>query len=104
MRRMRYAGGTFLTGDREAEAILRYAAALANADRAAPLFVDGLDEDGNLDRYELLIGPASQIMAEPAPHRDGLPAPDGLLVEIDERLADLAWRPPSEGSMLDYDL
>jgi hypothetical protein len=102
MRRIRYAGGTFLTGDREAEAILRYAAALANANRAAPLSVPGLDEDGHVDHYEILMGPASQIMAEPAPHHAGLPAADELVGEIDGRLADLEWRPPAMGSLLDY--
>jgi hypothetical protein len=104
MRRVRYAGGTFVTGDREAEALVRYAAALANVDRAAGLRVPGLDARGRLDDYELLVGPASQLLVEPADQVGDLPDPSELLAEIDRRIDELTWRPPAESGLLDLDL
>jgi hypothetical protein len=104
MRRVRYAGGTFVTGDAEAEALLRYAAALAEVNRAAALRVPGLDDDDDVVDYDLLVGPASQLFVEPT-HRTGdLPDPSGLIAEIDRRIAALRWRPPAESGLLDLDL
>lgn len=104
MRRVRYAGGTFVTGDREADALMRYAAALANVDRAAGLRVPGLDDEGRVDDYELLVGPASQLLVEPADRLGELPDPTELLAEIERRIDGLQWRPPVEGDLLDLDL
>jgi hypothetical protein len=94
----------FVTGDREADALVRYAAALANVDRAAGLRVAGLDERGRIDEYELLLGPASQLLVEPADQIGELPDPTELLAEIERRIDDLQWRPPTESGLLDLDL
>jgi hypothetical protein len=94
----------FVTGDREAEALVRYAAALANVDRAAGLRVAGLDDRGRIDEYELLLGPASQLLVEPADSVGDLPDPAGLLAEVERRIDELQWRPPAESGLLDLDL
>ncbi|WP_431220857.1 hypothetical protein [Leifsonia xyli] len=65
MRRIVYAGTAFYTGDALAEALLEYARALARHDIADTVFVPGRTMQGDLDRIELLIGPASQIVSEP---------------------------------------
>ena len=65
VKRLLYAGGSFLTGDRIADAVLDYAAELANAGKAARLEVPALDLEQQHERISLIVGPASQIIAEP---------------------------------------
>ncbi len=65
VKRILYAGGFFLTGDRIAEAVLEYAAELANAGKAAKLDVPALDLEQRPELVSLVIGPSSQLLAEP---------------------------------------
>ncbi|MGO4594263.1 hypothetical protein AB4Z18_10630 [Leifsonia sp. 2TAF2] len=65
MRKIAYAGTTFYTGDDLAEALMEYARALARHDIADTIFVPGRTVNGELDRIEMLVGPASQIVSEP---------------------------------------
>ncbi|MBW8871874.1 MAG: hypothetical protein JF618_06795 [Leifsonia sp.] len=65
MRKIAYAGTTFYTGDDLAEALMEYARALARHDIADTIFVPGRTVNGDLDRIEMLVGPASQIVSEP---------------------------------------
>ena len=65
MKRILYAGGSFLTGDRIAEAVLEYAAELANAGKATKIDVPALDLEQHPEKVSLVIGPSSQLMAEP---------------------------------------
>jgi hypothetical protein len=64
MKRIMYAGGSFMTGDRIADAVLDYAAVLARAGSADHLRVPGLGVDDRWHVYDVLIGPASQLLAE----------------------------------------
>ena len=70
MMRIHYGGGSFLAGTDVATAVLEYSAALANAERAASLEVPAVDIDGNPEIIRMLLGPASQLYAEPVPHFD----------------------------------
>jgi len=72
MRRIHYANGTLITGDAIADVIVRYAAALAKQGLAVELDVPVLDENGQPDTALLLLGPASQILAEHDPSDDDL--------------------------------
>lgn len=63
MKRIAYAGGQFLTDDAIGEALMRYANVLAVVDSADVVTVPAVDEHGGLRQIQLLIGPASQIMA-----------------------------------------
>ena len=65
VKRILYAGGSFLTGDGIADAVLDYAAELANAGKAAKLDVPALDLEQRREQVSLVIGPSSQLMAEP---------------------------------------
>lgn len=65
VKRLLYAGGSFVTGDRIADAVLAYAAELANAGKAVKLDVPALDLEQQRERISIIIGPASQILAEP---------------------------------------
>jgi len=61
MDRVHYAGDSVLTGSDIARALLDYAQALAEAGTAATVDIPVVDADGAPQRWEVLIGPASQI-------------------------------------------
>jgi hypothetical protein len=63
VKRILYAGGSFLTDDTIAEALMDYAGILAIIESADVVAFDGVDEEGKVRRYELLIGPSSQILS-----------------------------------------
>lgn len=64
MRQITYGGGAFVTSDEIADALLEYAAALSNADRAATVHVPAIDTFGKTSDIQVLVGPASQLMSE----------------------------------------
>lgn len=64
MKRIRYAGGSFLTGDAIADALLDYATALARAGTADHVIVPGLGADEAPTSVDVVVGPASQLIAE----------------------------------------
>jgi hypothetical protein len=68
MMRVHYSGGSFLAGTDVATIMLEYSAALANAERAESVDVPAVDVDGNPEIIKMLLGPASQLYAEPVPH------------------------------------
>ena len=65
MKRILYAGGSFLTGDAIAHTVLEYAAELANAGKAAKIDVPALDLEQRPEQVSLVVGPSSQMLAEP---------------------------------------
>ena len=65
MQRIHYADGTFVTGDELAEAVVRYARALARVGTSDTVEVPILLEEGGFGRSRLLIGPASQLVLTP---------------------------------------
>jgi hypothetical protein len=64
MKRISYGAGTILTGDRIADALLDYAAALARAGTADHVRVPAIASDDERTVLDIVIGPASQLMAE----------------------------------------
>lgn len=85
MRRVTYAGGSFLTGDDISDAVLEYAAALANRQQAASIHVPAADLPEGATTIDLLVGPSSQLLSEPV--TDVVTVPDGTAF-----IADLAER------------
>jgi hypothetical protein len=65
MKRVTYAGGSFVSGDRIVDVVARYAAANANAERAAEIEVPAVDVDGRPMKIGIVLGPASQLFSEP---------------------------------------
>jgi hypothetical protein len=65
MKRVSYAGGSFISGDRIVDAVSRFAAANANAERAAEIEIPAVDIDGRVQMIGVVLGPASQMFAEP---------------------------------------
>lgn len=94
MQRVFYSGGSFLTSDHIAEAVLDYAMALAKAPLADVVHVPIVDEQTSRQTVAtILIGPASQLLSVPA-EIDGLTDPiDTETVEELERRALLIGAP-----------
>ena len=64
MDQIQYAGNTLITGSDIAHAVLAYAQALASKGDSATITIPVLHDDGSVVPAELLIGPASQLIAE----------------------------------------
>lgn len=64
MKRVSYAGGSFISGDRIVRAVARFATANANADRAAEIEIPAIDADGRPHTIGIVLGPASQLFYE----------------------------------------
>ncbi|AZS37125.1 hypothetical protein CVS47_01753 [Microbacterium lemovicicum] len=64
MHRITYAGSSILTGSEIAHALLAYAQALAVADTSATIEIPTVEDDGSIGKSELLVGPASQLIAD----------------------------------------
>jgi len=65
MKRVSYAGGSFVSGDRIVDSVARFAAASANAERAAQIQIPAVDVDGKVQEIGVVLGPASQLFSEP---------------------------------------
>jgi hypothetical protein len=89
MREVIYAGGSFITSDAVADALLDYAAQLANADRAAALSVPALDQFGQPFEVSVVVGPASQLMAEPVANSAPEPEAAEFLADLERRITEL---------------
>ena len=66
MKRIKYAGGSFVTGDVVAKSLLAYAKKLTGNRPSISVDVPVLAADGSLSIHTLLIGPASQFDVEDA--------------------------------------
>ena len=64
MDRIHYAGDSILTGSAIARALLEYAQALAKVGTSATVDIPTRESDGSLGRSSLLVGPASQLIAD----------------------------------------
>jgi hypothetical protein len=63
VKRILYASAGFLTDDTIADALMDYASVLAIVDSSDVVMCEGVDEEGKVRQYRLLIGPASQILS-----------------------------------------
>lgn len=84
---MIYGDNKVMTGDRIANAVLAYAAALGENGTTDIVEIPTADEDGAGAIVEVLLGPASQVMAEPAPDDELEPGDDDLVNELTRRTA-----------------
>jgi hypothetical protein len=63
MKRFMYAGGEFITDDATADALMDYANVLGIVDSADVVRLPGIDSEGGRQQIQMLIGPASQLLA-----------------------------------------
>jgi hypothetical protein len=88
MKRVSYAGGSFVSGDRIVDAVTRFATANANADRSAEIEIPAVNVEGHLQTIGIVVGPASQLFYEPVAMRDELVDED-FVTKIDTLTAKL---------------
>ena len=62
MKSILYSGGTVITGDDIADAVLEYASELARHESSDTLEIPTVDAEGQTGRTKLLLGPASQFV------------------------------------------
>ena len=105
---LHYTGGSVLMADDVCEALIQYARVLAATQASDVLVVPVIDEDGELLTAELLVGPASQLLAVPVlgvveSGRDQLVIDD---IERRTRLLDApaaVARPAADEASFDHD-
>lgn len=100
MKRIFYAGGSVVTGDLTADAVLRYAQALAQREASdiidIPIFVAG----GSSGRAQLLIGPTSQLLIATETPRHEEVDDVAFLQQIDDKME---WLLRSKGQPVHAD-
>ena len=106
MRQITYAGGSFVTSDAVAQALLEYGAALANAARAATVHVPVVGLHGEGDNVAVLVGPASQLLAEPYDGPDEEIDGTAFIHEVTDRTRQLdrTFTVPGDYSTMDWDI
>jgi len=85
MKRILYATAEFTTDDEVADALLEYASVLAIVGSADVVQFPGLDTDGTVRRMQIVIGPASQLLAMDADATVDLDGGSAAAAEIRER-------------------
>lgn len=106
MKRVIYAGSEFLTGDEIASALLRYSAALAEVGEAETVTIPAVEDDGSVGSVDLLVGPASQIVAIPAGRGTTELVDAGIVAELEartRRLRPVAVMDPEPPTDTDFD-
>ena len=94
MKRIHYVEDHVVTGDDIAAAVVSYARSLAIAGRSDTVDLPGLDDAGEARRYQLLLGPASQMLVSDEPWA-GVEVLDAELVaDIEARSAGIAGPQP----------
>lgn len=89
MKRIHYASGSLLTGDAIADAVVRFAAALADNATAAEVHAPAILDDGEVGEALLLLGPASQMLAESETYAGPELRDDDFVAMLGERVAAL---------------
>jgi len=85
MKRIYYAGGTFLTGSAIADAVLAYADALAHNEGSDVVAFPIRHEDGTPGEVSVLIGPSSQIASSTDPSDVPELVHDAFVAELNRR-------------------
>lgn len=89
MKRIHYASGSLLTGDDIADVLLRFAAALAHNNSAAEVRAPAVVDGGRTGEVFLLLGPASQMLAEEEPFGGEELLDERFVAEFEQRIAAL---------------
>lgn len=89
MKRIFYASGSVVTGDRTAEAVLRYAQVLAQRSGSDVIDIPVLSDGGTVGRAQLLIGPVSELMVVTEVPRHAEFDDEETLARIDFRIEGL---------------
>jgi len=90
MKQLTYAGKSFVTGTDLADAVVRLTAALGLSHETSAIRIPAMDENGHLTTADLVLGPATEVLAI-AVDSDREEIVDAQIVaELDERTRLLA--------------
>ncbi|MBM7502717.1 hypothetical protein ACFPER_04495 [Agromyces aurantiacus] len=89
MHRIHYAGDSVLTGSAIAQALLDYAEVLAKSATAATIEIPVREPDGSTGSSTLLVGPASQLIADVEPSHEHELVDDELVRRLERLTAEL---------------
>lgn len=95
MRKLYYSGGQILLADVTCKAVLRYARALAMANKSDVVMVPVVMEGGGEGFAHMLIGPASQLYSSPVENAPLGPVNEEVLAELEEKTAELMPHSPA---------
>jgi hypothetical protein len=95
VRRLYYSSGFVHVDDRVCKAVLRYARALAVADRSDVVTVPVLTESGSRGFAHLLIGPASELFSTPVDNSPDEAYDPEVVRELERRTAELQPHKPA---------
>jgi hypothetical protein len=85
VKRILYAGSEIVTGDDIADALMRYSAALAEVGDAETVTIPAVIADGSVASVDMLVGPASQIVAMPTGAGEVELVDDAVIAELESR-------------------
>jgi hypothetical protein len=86
MKRIHYSDAVVLTSDAAADAVMDYATALATRGAADTVNIPTVDDDGFETIVRMLIGPASQMVVEPAPDDELEPESRTFVADVRNRI------------------
>jgi hypothetical protein len=96
MKRIHYAGTSFVTGDAIARALIAFAHRLTEQNTSDVVEIPIARIDGSLDRIEILLAPGGMIFeTEPTLTRDVVD--DGVVEDLRQRAARLLASRPAAG-------
>ncbi len=108
MKRVSYAGETFLTADDAADALVHLTAALGKAQNAQVVELPTVDANGTLRIVLLVVGPASQLVATPEDSVYEEPDSSVIVAELEARTramrVNYGQALASQGAISDYEL
>lgn len=85
MERIHYAGSSFVTGDRIAQALIDYAHFLTAHNTSAAVDIPIRKDDGTVGHANFLLGPMSQLVSESVGSRFGELLDDELVLMLHDR-------------------
>jgi hypothetical protein len=97
VKRIHYADEYMVTGDTIAAAIVEYARALALQNKSDMVDLPGLDRGGVPQRFQILLGPASQMLVSEEQTDGAEITDDGLVDDIEVRIDRLRGVEPQAG-------
>lgn len=85
MKRVSYAGVSFLTTDGVADALLRFVAALGLKQKAETVEIPAVGDRGDMVPVQLVIGPASELVSMPESSDIEEPDTSATITNLDRR-------------------
>lgn len=108
MKRVSYAGESFLTSDTTADALVHLTAALGKAQNAQVVELPTLDQRGEVQVVLLVVGPSSQLVAVPEESRFQEPDSTEIVADLQARTraiqANYTGVLASQGAVSDFDI